>query len=147
MNANNQRQKPILTFRLADQYYALPIMNVLEVAAMMNLTQIPDAPEAIQGIANRHGEALPIIDLRLAFKVKATPLDISTLFIVAQSGETRVGLIVDEIFQVRYVPESAIKSVQGAGRYITHMISDDEKIFQQMALNTFLTDYLEHIQS
>lgn len=146
MNANNQ-QAAVLTFRLADQYYALPIMNVLEVAAMMKLTQIPDAPEAVQGVANRHGEVLPIIDLRIAFKVKATPPDISTLFIVAQSAETSVGLIVDEIFQVRYLPQSAFKPVQGAGRYISHIISHGEKIFQQMTLDTFLRDYLSHIQS
>ena len=61
MNASKKEVIAILTFRLAEQFYALPIMNVLEVAAMMTLSTMPDSHPAIIGMANRQGEALPII--------------------------------------------------------------------------------------
>ena len=49
---------PVLTFRLATQQYGLPIDQVLEVAAMVALTTVPDAPPEMMGLANRHGEVL-----------------------------------------------------------------------------------------
>jgi purine-binding chemotaxis protein CheW len=143
----NKPQKAVVTFRLADQYYALPIMNVLEVAAMMTLSKIPNAPEALLGMVNRHGEALPMLDLRTAFNLAATPPDESTLFIVAQNDTVQIGLVVDEIFQVKYLNEAAFKSAQAAGRYITHIISDGQTLYQQIGLKALLADYLTHIQS
>ena len=146
MNVNKRQQLAILTFRLANQYYALPIMNVLEVAAMMSLTKIPNAPEELLGIANRHGEVLPMLDLRIAFSLEAAPIDLSTLFIVAQSDDLRVGLIVDEIFQVKYIDQRAIQEAHGAGDYISHIISDNQTLYQQMTLQALLEDYPVYIQ-
>jgi len=145
MSVNNQ--KALLTFRLADQYYALPIENVIEVAAMMRVSTLSNAPAAILGLINRHGAAVPILDLRIAFNLIATGLDESTLFIVAQGSNYHVGLIVDEILQVKYVDASAVKVAQGLGRYTTHIISDGEQLYQQVQLQTLYEDYLKTIES
>lgn len=150
INANNPEQtpelQPFLTFRLASQHYALPIVSVLEVAAMMRISQIPNAPSALLGIANRHGDALPILDLRIAFNLHNSELDVSTLFIVAQTEAYRVGLVVDEIFHVKYINKTAIKAAQGTGQYITHVISDAQRLYQQINLETLLTQYLAPIE-
>jgi purine-binding chemotaxis protein CheW len=76
---------PVLTFRLANQHYALPIEQVLEVAAMVSITTVPDAPPAMLGLANRHGEVLPIIDMRKAFRLPTSEITVATMFIVAES--------------------------------------------------------------
>lgn len=151
MNVNKPEQatdnlQPFLTFRLAEQYYALAIPNVLEVVAMLSLSSIPNAPSALLGLANRHGEALPILDLRIAFNLKASALDVSTFFIVAQTQTYRVGLVVDEIFQVKYIPKSAIKVAQGTGEYIIHIISDAQMLYQQIDLEPLLVQYLAPIK-
>ena len=147
MSESKQSQLAILTFRLLDQFYALPIMNVIEVVAMMSLSQIPESPDAIVGMVNRHGEALPVLDLRLAFNLRTVPPDESTLFIVAQSENYQLGLIVDEIIQVKYIDESMIQESHGAGRYITHIISDGQSLYQQIDLQALLANYLTLIQS
>ncbi len=150
MNVNNPEKvtddlQPFLTFRLAEQYYALAIPNVLEVVAMLSLSSIPNAPSALLGIANRHGEALPILDLRIAFNLEASALDVSTFFIVAQTAAYRVGLVVDEIFQVKYIPKSSVRVAQGTGQYVTHIISDEQILYQQIDLEPLLTQYLAPI--
>lgn len=151
MNVNNLEKatddlQPFLTFRLAEQYYALAIPNVLEVVAMLSLSSIPNAPSALLGIANRHGEALPILDLRIAFNLEAIALDVSTFFIVAQTEVNQVGLVVDEIFQVKYIPKGSIKVAHGTGQYVTHIISDEQILYQQIDLEPLLTQYLAPIK-
>ena len=145
MNASKKEIIAILTFRLAEQLYALPIMNVLEVTAMMSLSTIPNAPNALIGIANRRGEALAMLDLRIAFHLEASAPDISTLFIVAQTKKIRVGLVVDEIFQVKYIHRDAIQATQNAGHYITHIISHNNVLYQQINLDTLISEYLAPI--
>ncbi|MEO1288756.1 MAG: chemotaxis protein CheW [Chloroflexota bacterium] len=148
MSVNSNTRQAILTFRLADQYYALPIENVLEVVAMMTISKIPNAPDAIIGMVNRHGEALAMLDLRLVFGLYASPPDVSTLFIVAQGeAETyRVGLLVDEILQVRYVVSADIQVAKGIGQYINNIIHVDDTLYQQVTLNAIATDYLDNVQ-
>lgn len=139
-------QIPILTFKLANQHYALPIENVLEVAAMLSVSRLPNAPQEVLGIVNRHGEALLMLDLRLAFQLDAAPFDVSTLFIVAQHDEYRVGLVVDEIYQVRYVDTKAVKAAHGAGMYIKRTISSEQMLYQEIDLDNLLQRYMKHIQ-
>ncbi len=114
---------------------------------MMSLSHIPESPDAIVGMVNRHGEALPVLDLRVAFNLRVVPPDESTLFIVAQSEAYQVGLIVDEIIQVKYVDSTMFKESHGAGRYISRIISDGQSLYQQIDLHTLLDNYLTRIQS
>lgn len=130
----------VLTFRIADQHYALPIPVVVEVTAMVALITPPESTPVIVGIANRHGEALPMLDLRRVFGSESVQIDASTLFVVAQHEETQVGLIVDEVERVDYLPENALKHT--AGNYIRGIISHKSKLIQLIALQPLLEAYL-----
>jgi purine-binding chemotaxis protein CheW len=141
MNAE-QALQPLLVFRLAHQHYALKVEQVLEVAAMVTLTTVPDAPPAMLGLANRHGAVLPMIDLRQVFKLPAAAMSVATLFIVAEVQEQRIGLVVDEVFQVKYVTEGALKPTHGAGRYVTHLLGDGETLVQLLDVTPLLLTYL-----
>jgi purine-binding chemotaxis protein CheW len=66
-------RQPVLTFTLGDGIYALPIEEVIEVAAMVELIPLADAPPEILGMVNRHGEIMPVLDLRQVFKQPAPP--------------------------------------------------------------------------
>lgn len=94
----------VLTFRLDRQEYALPVDEVVEVAALMELTRIADSVPELLGIANRHGTALPVLDLRRVLDAPLAPLDATTLFIVGSHDGQMVGLVVDEVQQVEYIP-------------------------------------------
>lgn len=142
MTLTADRQVPVLTFQLADQHYALRVADVLEVAAMVALTHMPDSPPALLGIANRHGHLLPILDLRHVFGLPAKPIDSSTLFIVVGTPQRGAGLVVDAIHQVDYVTETALKSAPGHHRYIRHMAYMPTGIVQIVTLAPLLADYL-----
>lgn len=130
----------ILTFSLGAQLYALPIEEVVEVAAMVERTTVADAPPELLGVVNRREQILPLLDLRLVFQQPATPVSSSTLFIVASHAGKLVGLVVDEVQQVEYIP--AIEKTPTSARIIRGIISHKEHLIQIIALPEIMATYL-----
>ena len=131
--ANNAQ--PFLTFNLGEQQYALPIDVVIEVAAMVELAEMPDSPPEMRGIANRHGVVLPVFDLRLIFGHEAAPINLSTLFIVATYDGQTVGLVVDDVHQVEYIEQPT------AGKYIHDIVSYKGQLLQLISLPALLETF------
>jgi purine-binding chemotaxis protein CheW len=138
---HNPEMIPILTFALDGQYYALGIDAVVEVAAMVELTNTTDERPEVLGIANRHGEVLPVLDLRVVMKGEVSPIDEWTLFVVAACAGTTVGLVVDEVQQVEYVPAAQIHESSASGKYIHGIISYKQRLIQLVALGPLIADY------
>ena len=136
---------PILILTLGEQYYALRIEDVVEVAAMVELVSISDVTLEILGMANRHGDVLPILDLRLVMDCSQSAIDEWTLFVVAQSRNQFVGLVVDEVQQVEYVPVTQIHKSSASGKYIHGIISYKKRLIQLVALPALIEAYVSDI--
>ena len=137
-----ESQIALLSFRLAKQLYCLQIANVVEVAAMLKIESLPDSPAALLGVANRHGDILPMLDLRLAFKTELSPITSSTLFIVAEYRGQMLGLVVDEIQQVLYINPKALKPAGSTSRFMSHLLNFENKLYQQIDVKALLAAYL-----
>lgn len=133
---------PFLTFRLGQQSYALPIAQVVEVAAMVELVTVANAPAALLGVANRHGSVLPLLDLRLVFGQPAAPITDSTLFVVAALGTRQVGLIVDEIYQVAYFDAQQLAASPLSEKYVEGILTYRDQLVQIVALPALLASFL-----
>lgn len=140
--ATNGERMAYLTFYLGQQGYAIPIEQVVEVAAMVELSTMPDTPSALLGVANRHGAVLPMLDLRQVFGKAVTPISPATLFIVAALGDQLVGLVVDEVHQVEYLQADKAASKIGSQRYVDQIISRQDRLIQVVALAAVLDDFL-----
>ncbi len=134
---------PFLIFLLGKQYYALPITEVIEVAAMVELTQMPNTSREFLGVANRHGAVLPILDLRPIFRQSTRRIDETTLFVVAQTDDQSVGLIVDEVLQIEYFTADQIAQRQSSHeQHVQGIVSHNQRLIQVIALNKLLTQFL-----
>ncbi len=131
-----------LIFRLGQQHYALGIEQVVEVAAMVEVVQTPDVDEVFVGIANRHGEALPMLDLRPVFRQSAPLIDTSTLFIVARLSGQFVGLVVDEVLRIDYFDTHQLPRHLIRDRFVQGVITRGEQLIQLVALPSLLATYL-----
>lgn len=131
-----------LIFRLGQQHYALAIEQVVEVAAMVEVVQTPDVDEVFIGIANRHGEALPMLDLRPVFRQSAPVIDTSTLFIVARLSGQYVGLVVDEVLRIDYFDIHQLPRHLIRDRFVQGVITRGEQLIQLIALPSLLATYL-----
>jgi purine-binding chemotaxis protein CheW len=135
-------ESAVLTFRLGEQDYGLLIADVVEVASMIELVTIADARPELLGIANRHGNALPILDLRRIMGNQEPMLNTATFFIVAASGDQIAGLVVDEIYQVEYIPIEYLKKSTASTQYIRGIISYEQRLIQIVSLAPLLETYL-----
>ena len=141
---------PVLLFTIGDGLYALPIDDIVEVAAMVELANLADAAPEILGVANRHGAILPMLDLRRVLKQDAASVTPSTLFIVVEHGGRRAGLVVNDVQQVEYINAAQFEASSVPGRYIRGIISYESQLIQVISLpavwETFLADHVAEKQ-
>jgi len=126
-----------LTFRLAEEDYGIPLLQVKEIIGMMPVTSVPQTPEHVKGVINLRGQVIPVSDLRRRFGIDATDYNDRTCIIVVeiQGAETttRMGVIVDAVSEVLNVRKEEIKQAPSFGAhvrtdYILGMANMDESV-------------------
>lgn len=102
-----------LSFKLGSEYFALPVMKVLEILEVPKITRVPHAPAYLKGVINLRGAVLPVIDTRVKFGMSPTAFDINTSILVLSIQEEddllTVGVLVDAVLEVFEIQDSQIK--------------------------------------
>ena len=90
-----------LIFNLEQQFYAVEINKVKEVAKTHQITPLPHLPKEIKGITILRGRVIPIIDIALKWKKRhRDSLVIKEYVIVLDIDGEEVGWLVDEIIDI-----------------------------------------------
>ncbi|MBI4028608.1 MAG: purine-binding chemotaxis protein CheW [Verrucomicrobia bacterium] len=94
-----------LTFTLGRESYGLEVLKVREIIRMQDITPVPQMPDYVKGVINLRGKVVPVIDLRLKFRLAKAEFTERTCIIVVQvslaSGTSSLmGLIVDAVEEV-----------------------------------------------
>src|SRR5476651_999552 len=93
-----------LIFELGKDRYALDVRQIAEVLPLLGVKQIPKAPQAMNGLINYRGTAVPLVDLSQMTLGKASARRLSTRIVLVhypdQTGRTRLlGLIAERATQ------------------------------------------------
>jgi len=86
-----------LTFRLDQEWYALPVRQLVEVLTPPKITRVPSVPDHILGVMNFRGEVLSAVDLKKFLGLPQSEPKTDQAVVVVEEGEVRTGLLVDEI--------------------------------------------------
>lgn len=97
-----------LTFLLAEEEYGLEILTVREIIGIMDITNVPQTSDFVQGVINLRGKVIPVVDLRLKFGLPHVAYDDQTCIIVVDVG-LLMGIIVDTVQEVRDIPGTDIE--------------------------------------
>jgi purine-binding chemotaxis protein CheW len=140
-----------LTFTLGGEEYGIDILKVQEIRGYETVTAIANVPSFIKGVLNLRGAIVPIIDLRLKFKLGRADYNEFTVVIILNLSDRVVGVVVDSVSdvitlppeQVRPAPEFAAMLntgyIMGLGTLDQRMLilMDIEKLMasEDMALN------------
>jgi len=73
-----------LTFKLADETFALDVAKVREILEQSSITKVPQTPDFMRGVINLRGSVVPVIDMRLKFGMTATEQTVNTCIVVAE---------------------------------------------------------------
>jgi purine-binding chemotaxis protein CheW len=96
------------TFRVADMFMGIELTRVQELLRYQEMTRVPLAPQAIEGLINLRGQIVTALDVRRILGLPAIESeDKLPMNIVIQSEGGPVSLLVDEICDVLDVPLAA----------------------------------------
>ncbi|MFH1783769.1 MAG: chemotaxis protein CheW [bacterium] len=101
----------LVVFRLSDEEYAIPIIQVHEIIKPTDVTRIPGMPEFVEGVINLRGKVIPIIDIRKRFRLGIKKQTEDTRVVVVDVDIQVVGLIVDSVTEVLRIPSESIDPV------------------------------------
>ena len=98
-----------VTFRLGDEIYGIDVLQVQEVLRITEISPVPGAPHYVLGIINLRGNVVTVIDARNRFGLPPKETDDASRIIVVDAFDKVVGLLVDNVSEVAYVPNSQIE--------------------------------------
>lgn len=103
-NLNNK----YLSFKLGKESYGIPISKVSEIVEIQKISEVPDMPFYVKGVINLRGKIIPVMDLRLRFKMDSREYDDRTCIIITKINGIDTGIIVDTVEEVVEIIEENI---------------------------------------
>lgn len=97
-----------LTFVVDGALFGIEIESVSEIIRILPITEVPEVPSYVKGVINLRGRVLPVIDLRLKFRKEPLEYNERTCIIIVNMNDLLVGLIVDSVNDVLYIPDESI---------------------------------------
>lgn len=124
-----------LTFALEERDYGLEVRHVIEIVGLPAVTAVPDMPNFVKGIINLRGRVIPVMDMRLRFRIPETEYHDRTCVIIVNLNERLAGLIVDAVREVYRIPADQMEPAPRMGnmagsRYIKAVgkVGDEVKL-------------------
>lgn len=96
----------LVSFKIGEEEFGVDILKVQEINRMLEITQVPNSPEFVEGIINLRGKVIPVIDLRIKLNMVKKEYDSNTRVVVVEVNNRVVGFIVDEVSEVLRIPKS-----------------------------------------
>jgi purine-binding chemotaxis protein CheW len=77
--AAGEDHEHLVTFRIGDEEYGIPIVEVQEIIRVPKISTVPNAPPGVVGIASLRNRILPVLDLRTKFGFRPLKSDMDAL--------------------------------------------------------------------
>lgn len=105
---DDSQKGKFMTFQTGKEYFGINISYVNEIIMMQSITAIPEVEDFIKGLINLRGKIIPVIDVRVRFKMEPLPYTDRTCIIVINVRNMVVGLIVEKIAEVDTIMDDDI---------------------------------------
>ena len=110
MTAKMTGDAELVTFRVAEQWFGVPVLSVQEVLVAQRVARVPLAPAEVTGLLNLRGQIVTAINMHRRLELGYAPAG-SPMNVVVRDGEELFALVVDEVGDVVAVPERTIESL------------------------------------
>ncbi len=122
-----------LTFVLGPEEYGIDILKVQEIRGYDAVTTIANTPSFIKGVINLRGIIVPIVDMRIKFKLEKVTYDELTVVIILSLANRVVGMVVDGVSDVITLTTEQIKPTPQFGatldiQYLMGLGTVDERM-------------------
>lgn len=104
-----------LAFKLGKEEYGIDILKVQEIRGYEAVTRVANAPEFVKGVINLRGIIVPIVDMRIKFKLGEPTYDQFTVVIILNISGRVVGIVVDSVSDVITLSQEHLKPAPDMG--------------------------------
>ncbi len=112
---NTGNDSEFLAFRLGKEEYGIDILKVQELRGYETPTRVANAPEFVKGVVNLRGAIVPIVDMRIKFRLGEPTYDQFTVVVILNIGGRVVGMVVDSVSDVTTLSPEQIKPAPEMG--------------------------------
>lgn len=146
---NSEFEGKYLTFNLMDEFYGVNVDRILQIIAIPDITKIPKTPEFVKGVINLRGKIIPVIDLRLKFKLPEQEYNDRTSIVIikvhTEKSEIFIGIIVDKVLEVLDIHANEIEKTPTFGveldtEFILGMAKVKNKVVTLLNISKILTE-------
>jgi purine-binding chemotaxis protein CheW len=124
----------LVGFRVGGEEYGLNILRVQEIIRLQQLTRVPNAPDAIDGVMNLRGKIIPVIALRKRFGLEPVSADKQTRIVVVEIQGTVLGFIVDSVSEVLRIPSDTVEPPPLLGKATQDYVSGVGKLDDRLLI-------------
>jgi len=149
----------LVTFRVGDELFGVPISAVQEIVRVPPITRIPQSPDFVEGVINLRGRVVTVVDMRRRLGQSTLAIGDAdqperkkkSRILVVEAGGRLVGVIVDEVAEVLRLPDDQVEPpptvVAGiSNQYITGVGKLKDDLLILLEIEKLLTaDQLEAI--
>jgi purine-binding chemotaxis protein CheW len=133
---NNQEagtNSEFLAFSLGDEVYGIDILMVQEIRGYEPVTKIANTPDFIKGVINLRGVIVPIVDMRIKFRLDMVDYNQFTVVIILNVCGRIIGMVVDGVSDVIALAPEHIHAAPEFGssldtQYLRGMATMDERM-------------------
>ena len=99
-NQESRSSFEYLVFALGDEVYGIDILKVQEIRAYETVAKIANTPDFIKGVINLRGVIVPVVDMRIKFRLGNVDYNQFTVVIVLNVSGRVIGMVVDSVSDV-----------------------------------------------
>lgn len=142
--------KSYVLFELAGSVYGIPSASVQHIEMFEQVTLVPNANPAIDGVVFSRGQVIPALNLRVRCGFPREKNTLRTRIIFATIHDRVVGLIVDAAREFRSISNGAIRPIEETltginGKYLKAVTQVGERLVLILDLEAILD--VEDVQS
>ncbi len=115
VSAIDPAAREFLAFKLGSEEYGIDILKVQEIRGYEAVTRIANSPDFLKGVVNLRGIIVPIVDMRIKFRLGEPSYDQFTVVIILNIGGRVVGMVVDSVSDVTTLAPSQIRPAPELG--------------------------------
>ncbi len=161
--ADESQKGQFMTFQTGKEFFGIGISYINEIIMMQPITPVPEVDDYIKGLINLRGKIIPVIDVRVRFKMAPAEYTDRTCIIIINVKSMTIGLIVEQIAEVVNISDDDIvslpslkrkerehnKYVYGLARTgdVVKLLIDPEKLIRQDDIDAFMEDVRKDEQS
>ena len=136
--------REVLVFVIGDEEYGVDILKVQEIRGYEKVTAIPSAPDYLKGVVNLRGIIVPVIDMRIKFKLPDPRYDSFTVVVILRLATRVIGIVVDAVSDVVRLAANDVKEPPQLGSvvdssYLTGVATLNERMVLLLDIEKFLS--------